>query len=264
MARYLEEDNQTIDTYSLIVKNTSTTTENTTTGILFPINTTDLSVFGSKVFYILNDSQSSDGYISNFDGSKTAKIWSSKIKELTSQFVNSKTVALTTNPAPNVPGYMYFVDTTNGQVRKILGDINGLSGNVNSDDTQVLYVSQTSSLKMYLFDIKTNITSLITPETFPEKCVWSKKEKGVVYCAVPKQKLSGESLTSWYLGFASFDDYVWKFDTTNNTASVILDASKEAGQRVDIMKPILSENEHYLVFINKIDNTLWSLDLLKN
>jgi hypothetical protein len=263
VARYLKEDNQTVDTYSLTIKNTSTSTENVISGISFPGNVVDVSALGTKVFYLLSDSSSSSGYISNFDGSKTTKIWGSKIKELTSQFVNVKTVALTTKPSPNVSGFMYFVDTTNGQVRKILGDISGLVGNVSSDASRVLYVSQTDVLKMYILDTKTSVSTRITPETLPEKCVWSKKQAGVVYCAVPKQDLNGSSMINWYLGSTEFNDYIWKYDIINNTASIISDLSTQSGSSIDVIKPVLSENEQYLVFVNKIDNSLWSLDLTK-
>jgi hypothetical protein len=42
-----------------------------------------------------------------------------------------------------------------------------------------------------------------------------------------------------------------------------MDLSQESGMAIDVIKPILSDNEQYLIFINKIDNTLWSLDLIQ-
>ena len=37
--------------------------------------------------------------------------------------------------------------------------------------------------------------------------------------------------------------------------------STETSETIDIVKPILSENEQYLVFVNKRDGSLWSLDV---
>lgn len=263
VTRYLSEDNTTIDTYSLILKDVSTSTENSLSGIPFPRNIIDVSVFGASIFYLEQKENSSSGYISNFGGSIRKQIWNSEIKELLSQYVNSKIVALTTKPAKNVLGYLYFVDTGSGVVKKILGGIIGLSTLTSPDATQVLYLAQGDAVSMAVFEQKTNITISITPNTFPEKCVWSKKEKSVVYCAVPQQFLNGDSLTQWYKGIISFTDDIWKYDLKNNTAVIVASLYEESSEFIDAIKPILSENEQYLIFVNKIDDSLWSLDLLK-
>lgn len=271
VARYLKADDQTVDTYSLTLKNVSTTmastsspqTVNTISGIAYPSNITDVSVFGSSVFYLIKNTDSSLGFISNFDSSKKKQIWSSPIKELLSQYVNAKTVALTTKPAQNVPGFLYFVDTGTGAVRKILSDVLGLSTLVSGDGNSVLYLEEAGSAGTSVFDQKAKTYTKITPATFPEKCVWSNKDKNVIYCAVPRDFLTGGSLTSWYKGLVSFSDDIWKYDIKSNTSSLIENLPNDAGEAIDVMKPILSENEQYLVFMNKIDNTIWSLDLTK-
>jgi hypothetical protein len=70
-------------------------------------------------------------------------------------------------------------------------------------------------------------------------------------------------LISWYIGNISFRDDIWKYDLKNNTAVIIDNLTDESGIKIDVIKPQLSVNEKYLVFINKIDGTLWSLDLTK-
>ncbi len=263
IARYLKDDDQTVDTYSLSLKSISTTTENTISGIAFPRDISDVSILGDSVFYLVKNNSSSAGYISNFDGSKRKQIWNSEIKELLSQYVNAKTIALTTKPAPNISGFLYFVDTTSGQVKKMLGDVSGLSTQVDSLGTQILFLEQGDGATLSLFDVKGKSTTNITPATFPEKCAWSKKDKYILYCAVPKEFIDGNSLTSWYKGFISYTDDIWKYDLKNNSSRIIDDLSIDSSQTIDVVKPILSENEQYLIFINKIDNTLWSLDLTK-
>ncbi len=116
---------------------------------------------------------------------------------------------------------------------------------------------------MELYDIKTGVVAPASPATFSEKCVWSKKDVNTLYCAVPREYLGGESLTLWYMGRASFTDDIWQYDLKNNTSVMIENLSVDSGKTIDIIKPLLSENEQYLVFMNKIDNTLWSLDLTK-
>src|SRR3989344_3988041 len=209
ITRYLREDDQTVDTYSITLKNVSTTTENTISGIALPPNINDVSVSGNSLFYLIKTTDSSTGFVSNFDGSKKKQIWNSAIKELLSQYVKLKTVALTTKPAPNTPGFLYFVDTGTGQVRKILGDIVGLSTLVSQDGNSVLYLEQGNSAQMTVFDQKNKTYTKNAPATFPEKCVWSNKNKNIVYCAVPRGFIDGGSLESWYKGSVSYTDDIW-------------------------------------------------------
>lgn len=258
ITRYLSSD-VIVDTYSINI--TSTSTDNTISGIVFPEGITDVSVLGNSVFYLQEGFDGGTGYISNFPGTNRKVVWSSPLKELTSQYINSNTVTLTTKPYPNVSGFMYSINTSNGSLTKILGDIVGLSTNTSPTGNFVFYLEQDSGSRTFVFNNKSKESVLVTPTTFPEKCVWSKEEEGIIFCAVPKEFLNGTSLTYWYLGFLSFEDSIWKYDTINNTASIVVDLTKEAGEKIDVIKPILSPNENYLVFINKIDNSLWSLDL---
>jgi len=263
IARYLKDDNQTVDTFSLTIKNTSTITENNITGIAFPPNINEVSILGDSLFYLQQTDGASLGYTSNFAGTKRVQIWNSPIKELLAQYVNTKTVALTTKPAQNIGGFLYFVDTGSGQTRKILGDILGLSTLTNAVATQVLYLEEGSNANMYVFDTKTKSSTNISPTTFPEKCLWSKLSQNIIYCAVPRENIDGQSLANWYKGFVSFTDDIWKYDVKNNTSTLVENLSDDSAKSIDVIKPILSEKEQYLVFINKIDNSLWSLDLTK-
>lgn len=263
MARYLKDDNRTIETYSLTVKDTATSTENMITGISFPEKIADISVFGSSVFYLVQNAPYSYGYISNFDGKNIKQIWNYPISELLSQYVNSKTVALTTKPEETTEGFLYFVDTGNGAMKKILGNIMGLSTLVSDDATKVFYLNQADTPQVYSYNLKDNTTEQLTPATFPEKCAWSKKNKNIVYCAVPDEYLSNKTLTSWYRGQIQLNDDIWKYDLENNTSTIVMGLSSESGESIDVIKPILSEGDQYLIFVNKKDNSLWSLDLSK-
>jgi hypothetical protein len=263
VARYLKDDNNTVDTYSLNLKNISSTTETTTTGIAMPSGIVDVSVFGNSIFFLTVGDKSSTGYIEPFDGTKQKLIWSSDLKEVLSQYVNTKTIALTTKPLEGIPGYMYFVDTATGATKSILSKIPGLSTLTSPDATKVLYISLSDAVHMYLYNISKRTSDPVSPSTFPEKCVWSNKDADIIYCAVPKDLLQADSLTKWYMGKNSTNDDIWKYDLKNNITSIVADLSTLAGQEIDVIKPTISANGQYLVFINKIDNSLWSLDLTK-
>jgi len=263
VARYLKDNNETIDTYSLTLKDVSTTTENTISGIAFPEGIDDVSIWGDTVFYLQKSKGGSYGYTSNFSGGLKKQIWNSPVNELTSQFVNQKTVALTTKQEESTEGFLYYVDTTNGSSRKILGNVVGLSTLVSGDGGDVLYVNQDGSFQMYVYNVKTKDFASVTPATFPEKCVWSKKDKTIIYCAVPRDAIEVGMLTAWYKGLVGSNDDIWKFNLVNGTSDIISNLNNESGEIIDVIKPILSESEQYLMFVNKRDNSLWSLDLTK-
>ncbi len=262
-ARYLKEDDVTIESYALTMKEVSTTTDNTVTGVAFPNNTLNASVFGSSVFYLEKTTAGSSGSVSTLDGKTKRQIWTSPLSELLSQYVNTSTVSLATKPAAGLPGFMFLVNTSSGAVRTILANVPGLSTLTNDDASKVLYLQQGGGVFLGAMTISSRATTVITPITFPEKCVWSKKDKNILYCAVPKENISQNSLTSWYQGMILYNDDIWKYDIANNTTTLVLNLTEETGEGIDVIQPILSENEQYLVFMNKRDNTLWSLDLLQ-
>lgn len=260
VAQYL--NGNTVSTNVLSLKS-GTTTDQTLTGFSLGTNINSVSVFSETIFYLQTYTGQSLGFTSTIDGKSKKQIWKSPLDELSAQMVSANSIALTTKPYQNVPGFTYLVNATNGSSKKLLGNIPGLVTLVSPDASKVLYSSQTGASNMFLFDTKTGGTISITPATFPEKCVWSNKDTNIVYCAVPENTLDGTSLTSWYMGQISFTDDIWKYDLKQNTASIIEHLTVDAGEQVDVIKPMLSVSEQYLIFTNKTDGTLWSLDLTK-
>lgn len=262
VVRYLNEEVGSVDTYLMTLK-AGTTTESSLSIMQLQANIDNVSTSGDSFFYLRKNINGSNGLISTFDGKKIKEIWNSPIKNLLVQYVNKNIVALNTKPLENIPGYLYFVDTSNGNIKKVIGNILGLTSLVNGDATYVLYLSQGEEPLMYSYNTKANSSSPMSPETFPEKCVWSVKDKTILYCAVPKDGIRSKNITSWYMGQSTYSDDIWKFDIKNKTGEILSDINKESGEEIDVIKPILSDNEQYLIFVNKKDNSLWSLDLTK-
>lgn len=258
----LAEDEENVNSYTLSIK-TGTTTENNISGSFLSDKIEDLNVLGDTVFNLQKLNTGSVGFVSAIGSNKFKQVWNSPITEVTSQFVNKNTIAITTKPHQDVPGYLYFVNTNTTQSTKILGGIYGLSTLVENDASNLIYLSELNNPTLYLYNLKTRNESIITPTTYPEKCVWSQKDVNVVYCAVPENQLDRTSMTNWYMGLISFNDDIWKYDLKNNTSEVISNLNTDGGENIDVIKPKLSTNEQYLLFINKKDNSLWSLDLTK-
>ncbi len=263
LASYLAGDDRTVEVYGLILETNSTSTESVVSAIKFPPNIKNFSVLGNSLFYLQETETGSVGYTSNFDSTGRKQVLSYPIKEFISQYVGTRTVALTTKPDNASWGYLYLLDTNNGSMRLVLRKIYGLSSLVSSDASQVIFSENNNQSAMYLYSITNNTTEGLSPSTFPEKCVFSRKNVSVFFCSVPSNYLDGSSLVSWYKGLISMEDSIWKYDTEKDSSTVISDLYSESGAPIDVIKPILSPEERYLLFINKIDGSLWSLDLTK-
>jgi hypothetical protein len=124
----------------------------------------------------------------------------------------------------------------------------------------ILYGNSGVSLSIY--NTTTRDTNILSLNTLPEKCVWSKTSENI-YCAVPKIIESGLYPDSWYQGEVSFSDQFWKIDVLNGNTTLLLDpAREEGGGEIDGVKLALDGNENFLFFINKKDSFLWRI-LLK-
>ncbi len=262
LAQYLADDDKTVDVYGLSIRGISTTTESVVSAVKFPPGITNISVFGNSVFYLQQNISGSVGYTSNFESGNKKQVWSSPIKEFESQYVGTRTVSLNTRPDPSSGGFLYFVDTNTGGVRNILRNIDGLTSLTSPSATSVLYSENGNRTATYLYNVGSATSENLSPATLPEKCVFSKKITNVIFCGVPRDALGGAKLISWYKGTTSLSDDVWKYEP-NNPSSMVVNLNQEAGEFLDVIKPMLSPNERYFVFINKSDGSLWSLDLTK-
>ncbi len=269
LLRYLKSDNETIETfYAKLGKSNSATEDSEVVGELegtfLQTDIKEIVVSPSKVsiFSLISDISGSIGTVSLPDGTKISKIFSLPVKEFLVSWPKDSTLVLTTKPSANVLGYTYTLDSKSGAFVKVLGDIRGLTVLANPALSHILY-SEGRQGKIFLniFDVKNGSFAATPFQTLPEKCVWSKAETLVFYCAVPKEIVSGEYPDIWYQGSLSFSDKIWKIDLNTNTTTLIADTKEEAAIDVDAIHLSLNEKENYLTFTNKKDSSLWGIQL---
>lgn len=266
--RYIKDGTDNISSFSAnIIKATTSQdiSKNPKSAFLSSnINQLAINPSGDKIFYLRNQEGESTGVISNIDGSKKNPIFRSAVTEWLVSWPNKDTIALATKPSFASLGYLFFINAKTGASNKILSDVNGLTILVSSSTKNILYSeSIDDSIKLNYYNLKNNLNKTLSFKTLPEKCVWSKTEEFVVYCAVPKMIDVGDYPDVWYQGLISFNDSVWRVDTKTNSSELIFDIQKESGNEFDIVDPFLSDNDEYLFFTNKKDLTLWSLSLKK-
>lgn len=269
--RYLNEGTEDISSFSVniihgITATTSQDISKNPKSVFLPSNIKQLSVnpSGDKIFYLTNSTDGATGIISNIDGSQKKQIFQSPIKEWLVSWPNNETIALATKPSSIAPGYLFFLNSKTGAENKTLGGINGLTALTSSTTKNILYSESVSgSIKLNYYNLKNNQGDEFSFKTFPEKCVWSRNEESVVYCAIPKVITNGEYPDIWYQGLVSFTDNVWKIDTKTKSSELLLDIQQDTGNEIDMVDLFLSKDDEYLFFINKKDLTFWSFSLKK-
>jgi len=232
-------------------------------GVFLPENISSLVVSSDakKIFYLINAGSSAIGTIYNIETYKTLPVFSSAITEWVPQWVNSKTISLTTKPSGSVNGFMYSLDINTGKQSKVLWGIPGLTTLTKPDNTKVLYSeSSGGDITLSLYDKKTRSSKVLPIKTLSEKCIWG--EVSDLYCAAPSIVQPATYPDSWYQGFLSFSDKIWKINTDTFTKTLIVDPVDYAREDIDAINLELSPNSKYLLLTNKKDLSLWGVNLI--
>lgn len=201
-------------------------------------------------------------YTSNPDGTKAKTILSTKIKDFEVSWITKDIIALKTKASAFVPSLLQLISSSGADLGVISSERKGFDTAWNADGSEYLGLETDERGRGILFVENRTTYDRVTlaDRTLPEKCIFSKKEKGVLYCAIPAERsLDGIYLPDdWWQGKVQFEDAIWKIDLTKEGVSELI----LEGGGFDIMNPILSPNENYIFFVNKRDFSLWSYRLL--
>lgn len=203
----------------------------------------------------------STGVIRNIDTKKQSVLWQHPYSEWLAQWVNKNLVTLTTKASGYVPGFVYSVDTVSGVFEKVFGGIGGLTTNTSPDGTQILFSGAGNQINTSFYNIGDRKAFDVSIDTLAEKCVWLPTNISVL-CAVPKYVPEGVFPDNWYQGLISFDDSFWQIDSNRLLDDEeLFDPSDYTTETIDAVNLSISPDGKYLLFKNKIDDSLWVYSL---
>lgn len=213
-------------------------------------------------FYTTVSNQGIQGFLADKNGEKGSLIWNFPTSEWVIDWPKDDVITLATKASSNKFGYLYFLNPITKKTTPVLREIPGLITNTSPNGDQILYsASKNKDTSLFAFDIKSGLSISFSTKTLAEKCVWS---DSVIYCAVP-QKISKLDLPDdWYLGVTSFSDSIWKITLNPGTGTEeteYFELEKTAGGPIDVINPEISQDKKTLIFTNKKDSYLWSLNL---
>lgn len=198
--------------------------------------------------------------VRNARGEREQVIFESTLSQWLLQWPAEDAITLVRKPAHNVAGYAYTLDPDTGKRSQLVDDIDGLTLSVNPDRTRALVASsQGQQTRLRVRNLETGTSTELRSATLPEKCSWSNLNTDVVYCGEPSS-MSGEPYPdAWYQGEVSFEDELVRIHTRDMRRTELAQFDQlQNGEPIDLIKPQMSPQERYLVFINKKDHSLWA------
>jgi len=157
----------------------------------------------------------------------------------------------------------------NNQLEKIYGDHTGLSFLMtNNNKNLVISANTKTGIKTYLVNtfidksFGDNNLREISFKTLANKCASAYFDEFIL-CAVPKEikRYDAGLPDAWYQGVASFEDNLYYLNLAKNKSEIFYDFKKSADINVDILNLKITPTDSHLIFINKSDRNLWSLNL---
>ena len=268
--RYLRDDNKTIETYSASIPPRGLTSglgqageqNNELKGVFLPQNISTLSVSpdGKRIFYIIGFGGGTLGFVSNTLNENKQQIFNSPLTEWLVSWPQEKTISLTTKPSGGIAGYLFSLNPATKVFEKILGGT-GLTTLISPNGKLILLSNAgVTGIALGVYDIKNKTTLALGPRTLSEKCVWT-ADSAKIYCAVPADATPLKLPDTWYQGRFFFSDRIWLIDPNEGNSSVVADLRRETGKNIDVTNLSIEKRGNNLFFINKIDQSLWSIRL---
>ena len=247
--------------------NTITKTPFSLKGRQLPDHTIAIAVSPKKdkVFMLVDESGQGVGYVSTFNGGSMTKIFSTPLLQVNVEWPEDNTIAITTKGTVDQQGFLYFVDPVKGTWKKILGPIFGLSTKTSHDAKSVIYSKPDNQqgISTIIHNVTDGTEADALIKTLADKCVWGNFYKKLVYCAVPAQPIAGTYPDDWYKGDVSFPDKIWQVNAETKEVHLISSIVDQSDRIIDAYDLGLDEKDNFLVFMNKNDLSLWSLDLVR-
>ncbi len=217
-----------------------------------------------RLFIFVNDNGTGVGYTTNFDGSAPTQIFTTPLTQVNVEWPSDNVIAITTKGGADARGFLYFVDPKSGVWKKILGPLPGLSTKV-SVDAKYVFISAASNddnIVTSVYNVASRSGTDGVIRTLADKCVWGNFYKEMLYCAVPSQPVKGTYPDDWYKGTVSFIDKIWQTNVTTGEIKLVSSIVDTSDRVIDAFNLGLDTKDNFLIFMNKNDLSLWSLDLV--
>jgi len=216
-----------------------------------------------KLALLERSSSGSELYIYNLETNSKDLIFHSALRGWNIQWEKS-VILVSQKPSAGLPGSAYSVAVSTGLTSLLLQQKNGLQTNMSPDADKILFSSTKNGLPaLSIFNSTTSAVLDLPLSGLPEKCVWH-PEKPLIYCAIPNKFPEGDYPDIWHQGTIHFVDSIYEINAETGSSTMIISPETTDGLSLDIVKLTFDVSTGELFFVNKLDQTFWSLTLPKS
>lgn len=247
--RFLK-DGKDINIYSSEFNGTSTV------GEFLPTNTisSSASVLEKKITYLTDEKNKGIIFVSDINNDNKKQITSLPVNDFDVLWQNKENLILISKPTFNAFGIIYSLNINSKNIKKIAEGA-GIYGAVSPAGEKIfLSESINNGVRNKVLDLKDKKEYEISLKTLPEKCVFSRLKKEIIFCAIPSV-MQGNFPDDWYKGKTIFSDVIYEINYFTNENKIINEEFNKYG--MDAVNLKLSAEEKFLFVINKKDNILW-------
>jgi hypothetical protein len=215
----------------------------------------------TKIAYVAKRSEGGSSIVvANTDGTNAVEIGTLPFEDLTIGWRSINMIEVTTASSADAPGVSYHFTPIGASSMHLLG-VPGLNTLGSPDGTRVLYSGTENGVTaLYLYTVATRESKRLPVETLAEKCAWSTTDTQTVYCAVPRTLPGKGYPDSWYRGEYEAEDIIWRINVVAETTDIIA-PQIENPVSFDAVSLVVGPREEHLLFINRTDDTLYSVGL---
>lgn len=258
--RFLRSDDQTIGTYSVPIppmNDDGTRTQAAGTFLSDTIESLAISPDTKLVARLTVDQNGALVSTATPTGAAKKDSIRSPFREWLIAWPSQNSIYLQTKAASTANGFLYRIDSAAGRLRRVIGDVPGLTTSISPDGSYILYSQSTQTgFATRLFQTKTGLTTNLSLAILPEKCVWY--ENNNLLCAGNTSVAEGVYPDSWYAGLTHFEDQLFHISTGTATYTTLYDG---ADRSFDMTQLTLDEGQNLLYFIDKSTGLLWKFAL---
>lgn len=157
-------------------------------------------------------------------------------------------------------GALYEID--GGELVRRIPPRNGFQARMQLDGPLVAVTGgSANTLSLAVYDLGNGGMIEAPVGTVIQKCAWAAGRRAELVCGIPRTVLEGLYPDDWLLGLIHTDDDLYRIDTDTGSITRVFNLSESGSGPFDITDLVLSDDGTYALFINRVDQTLWSARL---
>lgn len=213
---------------------------------------------GKSLAYLILKEDRLNLIVADASGRSPKTIFTTPLRDAAIAWVTGDKIAFSTAPSGLAEGFAYLFSRSSGSFQKIAGPFFGLTSLWSPDGSRVILASTDAAgknLNLLVRDSSGKNLFSLGAKTLPQKCAWTDKMK--IYCALPRA-ISPDAI--WP------DDY-FRGEVNTQDRVALLDLEKKEFAEIfndgafDISGLKLAKDGSHLIFVDRVDGTLWSLQL---